>query len=270
MLRDVHRRATRAVGYAVFASLVSASATAQEEPSRTADNAPTPLDGPRAVALARAAFEYRDFERVVELLNPWFHPPRLIDLNQRIEGRRLLGVSLHLLGDVKAAREEFAQLLELDPDHTLDAFITPPAVIQTFETVREQMKPALDALRSPPPPIPPAKTSVRTVLHPAVNFLPFGLPQFVQDQPTWGAIWAVLQAGFWALNLVGFFQAESFRRTPGDGYRDWLILQYAGLAGFAGAWTASGVQGYIVWLDRSFAEGAGTPSSTGPRITLTF
>lgn len=248
MLRPVHARATRPFGFAaLIASLTASSASAQD----TLATSPRPvIGGPQAVALARAAFEYRDFEKVVELLDPWLHPPRLVDPQLRVEGRRLLGVSLHLLGNVKGAREEFAQLLELEPDHALDAFVTPPAVIQSFEAVRAEMKPALDA-RRPPPPVLSLDASTKMILHPAVNFLPFGIPQFIQDQPAWGAVWAVLQAGFLALNLVGFFQAESFRKVQGDAYRDWLVLQYAGLAGLTGAWTASSLQGYLRWKSRS-------------------
>ena len=266
----MHARAIRPFGFAALLTLhIVGSAAAQDPP---AADPPPVTNGPQAVALARAAFEYRDFERVVELLDPWLHPPRLVDRALRVEGRRLLGVSLHILGDVEGAREEFAQLLELEPDHALDTFVTPPAVIQTFEAVRAAMKPTLDARRPPSPPPPAAKG----VLHPAINFLPFGIPQFVQGQTTWGTVWAILQAGFWALNVVGFFQAESFRQAPGDGYRDWLLLQYTGLAGLAGAWTASGLQGYLHWKRRAdppprTGRTSAIPAPpVGPRVTLRF
>ena len=50
-------------------------------------------------------------------------------------------------------------LLELDPEHALDPFVTPPAVIESLNEVREAMKPALDAQKPPPLPAPAHATA---------------------------------------------------------------------------------------------------------------
>ena len=202
-----------------------------------------------AVDRANNAFEYRDFERVVSLLYPWLHPRRILEPSLAIEARRLLGVSLHVVDRVEDAREEFAELLLLDPRHRLDPFLVPPAVIQTFENVRRSMRPTLDEILRERGDEPRAKPTVtgppivqRIEVPPlAVAFLPLGIPQFVAEEPGWGLLWAVLQVGSLALNLVAYNQAG---REEG-GFGLWTGLQYTGLVGLVGSWSASAVQGYI-------------------------
>ena len=190
-------------------------AAAQPPTSGAGDALRTTETATAAVAQARNAFEYRDFERVVRLLNPWLHPRRILDRTLAIEARQLLGVSLHVLGRVESAKEEFAELLLLDPQRKLDPFLVPPAVIQAFEDVRASMRPTLDRImraRGMEPDPPNGSTNldmVQTVEVPplAAALLPGGLPQFVADEAGWGLLWAVLQVGFLTLNFVAYDQA---------------------------------------------------------------
>ncbi len=222
-----------------------------------------------AVSGAKNAFEYRDFERVVDLLDPWLHPRRILDPVLAVQARRLLGVSLHVLGRTKEAKEEFSELLLLDPRHKLDPFLVPPAVIQTFENVRASMRPTLDAIlrdrgeRAEPETPTTGPPTVRLVPIPplAIALLPVGIPQFAADEPGWGLLWAVLQVGFLTLNLVAFDQAS---RNDGSAFGIWTGLQYGGLAGFLGAWTASGLQGYSQLKDQQQRRLALPPSLEGP------
>lgn len=227
-----------------FATAVPRLAAGQSASLPTATKTAT-----SAVASAENAFEYRDFERVVKLVRPWLHPRRILDPKLALVARRLLGVSLHVLDRREEAKEEFAELLLIDPQHKLDPFLVPPAVIQTFEDVRTAMRPTLNRiLRArgvqplrPTPATGPPSLQVVEVPPLAIAFLPGGIPQFAADETGWGVLWAVLQAGFLTLNLVGFDQAG---RNEGGRFSLWTGLQYAGLVGFLGAWTASGIQGY--------------------------
>lgn len=216
-------------------------------PKVLAQDAPVPATARAAVNLAKSAFEYRDFERVVTLLYPWLHPRRILETRLAIDARELLGVSLHVLGRTEDAKEEFAELLLLDPRHKLDSFLVPPAVIQVFEDVRALLQPTLDRILrdrgvqplAPPPTGPPTVEPV-SVPALAIALLPLGVPQFAADEIGWGLLWAVLQVGFMALNIVAYDQAG---RRPGE-FALWTGLQFSGLAGFLAAWTASGIQGY--------------------------
>lgn len=222
--------------------------------------------GPEAaVRLAKAAFEYRDFSKVVELLDPWLHPPRIVDSTLEVRARELMGVSQHVLGQTTAAEEEFAQLLKLAPTHELDPFLVPPPVVQSFEEVRAKMKPILDriieATPKPEPPTTITKTEIQLVPvpHTAMVFLPFGAPQFVVDEIGWGLMWAGLQAAGLALNVGAWRKGRSLRsqaitervaanlagRTPVQvDTTPFLVMQYAGAALFTGGWVGSSVQGY--------------------------
>src|SRR5688572_10779742 len=111
----------------IVALLWNGAAFAQDEPKD-------------AVQLARAAFEFRDFQKVVDILEPWIRPMKILDPALKIEARSLAGVSLHLLGRTDGARVEFGELLLLDPKHQLDPFVVPPEVIATFEAVRKELK----------------------------------------------------------------------------------------------------------------------------------
>jgi hypothetical protein len=209
-----------------------------------AADAPT-TDPAVAIRYAQNAFEYRDFPKVVEVLWPWLHPPRLREEARLVQARELLGVSLHLVGRTEDAREEFTALLLRDPDHALDPFTVPPDVIQAFETVKRQMEPTLRSLRERRPLEVPAQPRERVVElrlvelpHWSVTILPFGVPQFVLDRPGWGASFAAVQVAGLGLNVAAFARAESLE-ADSEGHDRWVAVQYVGLGvalcGYAGS-----------------------------------
>lgn len=215
-------------------------------PPAAAQDAP---DDPRAaVRYARNAFEYRDFDKVVEVLWPWLHPPRIVDTALAVRARELLGISLFILGREAEAREEFSSMLLLDPDHALDPFLVPPDVIQAFEDVKQAMEPTLRSLRDKEPVAPPEPEPMRVrreileVPHPAVVMLPLGAPQFVLDQPTWGGFWLGAQLAGLGLNVASYWQADALRSEDPD-YDTWVALQYVGLGITAAAYVGSVIQG---------------------------
>lgn len=220
--------------------LVAAEPSAEAQP-----NSPE-----AALEYARNAFEYRDFEKVVDVLWPWLHPPRFVDPERAVAARELLGVALHLLGRVDDGKEEFAALLLRDPDHELDPFVVPPDIIQSFQDVQERMEPALRALRDREPvepsgqdPAPPPRVRVEwvEVPDPAVAFLPFGAPQFILDAPEWGVLWLLLQTGSIGLNVGAYAAGDALQ--PGAADRPvWLGVQYGALGAAVLSYVASIVQ----------------------------
>jgi hypothetical protein len=201
-------------------------------PARAQTPEPT---APAAVRYARNAFEYRDFPKVVEVLWPWLHPPRIVDPELVIQARELLGVSLHLVGRTEDAEDEFSALLLLSPDHALDPFVVPPDVIQVFEAIKEQMAPTLNALRDREPirPIdreeqPRVELRLVEVPHWSVSLLPLGIAQFTLDKPGWGAALLAVQATGLALNAASFVRANGLS-PDSNAFDQWVAAQYVGL-----------------------------------------
>ncbi len=247
------------------------SAHAQGQPEASPPPSPAARPGPpsgtaddetRALALASYAFEYRDFARVITTLDPWVHPPRIADRARLAEAQRLLGVSLHVQGDVARAAEEFAAVLQFDPELRLDPFIIPPAVIDTFERVRASMRPVLDRILADrkkaqvrPPvvaaPLPPAATA----LPPLFAYAPLGLSHFLAlDEPGWGALFLGLQVIGLGTNAVGWNLAHRLEDDSGyvadtAAHDQAVVFQMSGIALFAAAWLASGIHAHAHWPD---------------------
>ena len=249
----------------------------------SAAQAQTPDDPVGRVLLrASSAFEYRDFDKVVEILGGWVHPPRIADPALMLQARRLLGISLHIQGDDAGAREEFGQVLLAKPDLQLDPFVVPPAVIETFEDVRLEMKPVLDRIRAERAggTVQVAPKRAPGAPHPLIAYLPFGLAQMiVLDQVEWGATWMVVQMLGLAANIVGFYLAASLRND--DGFLDpakeadfdqRLAIQYSGIAVFGAAWLISGIQGHVALEARADpGSAAGLPGQDRPvYVGITF
>ena len=225
-----------------FGEISVSSAQAQTEK--------TSIETPQvAVTTAKNAFEYRDFKKVILVLGPWVHPPRIADSALMGEARRLLGVSHHITGNLEQAKEEFAQLLLIQPNTKLDPFVIPPAVIQTFENVRK-------AVVSPPKDKPKGPTQIvtKTVIRidSSVNLLPLGYAQlFVhENQVAWGVTWLAVQTLGIALNLGGFWGASNLNNAQGipiDKKADFdslVTTMYAGAGIWAVGYLGSVVQGY--------------------------
>lgn len=145
-----------------------------------------------------------------------------------IEAWRILGLAEYQLGDKRAAREAFVQLLSIDPDQTLDPFLVPPPVVEFFDSVRVQAEPELAPLRERKKQLkeqerladearrrllaeeqirsgPPSKILVVQEHIYMLNFLPFGVGQFQNGDTTKGIIIAVSQVVLGAVNLGAIF-----------------------------------------------------------------
>lgn len=230
----------------VFVAISLGASAANGAPTTTETSSTAAETEQEALATARAAFEYRDFDVVIESLDPWVHPPRIVDVERMVEARRLLGVAMFVSGNERGAREEFAQLLLLDPNHKLDAFVIPPRVIAAFEDVRSQLRPKLQR----PKPARPASSLPVVVAevsppHPALAFLPFGIPQAVLGEPASGITLGAAQGLGLAANILGFVMANRVRRDSPE-FDTWTAVQYAGLGTLTAAYGASVVQSQIL------------------------
>lgn len=230
----------------VVAALTALGAQAETKP-----------DAAHAVRLAENAFQFRDFATVVATLDPWLHPPKILERDLLVTARRLMGVALAGLEREEEAKEEFGQLLLLDPTHELDPFVVPPNIIAVFQGVREEMKETLDKLtgKTQPDPVEPAPKEVVRVeivtLPPAwMMVLPGGMPQFTLEQIGWGTLWLSVQVIGIVMNVLAW-RALDPGGTPTEGGRfaSLTALQYSGLVIFGGGWAASIVQGFSHYAD---------------------
>jgi tetratricopeptide (TPR) repeat protein len=72
--------------------------------------------------------------------------PPLTDA-EAVDAYRMLGIAEYQLGDKAAARAAFVNLLSVEPDYALDAFLVPPAIVEFFDRVKREHEPALAPLR---------------------------------------------------------------------------------------------------------------------------
>jgi len=161
------------------------------------------------------SFEFGDCERVVVVLDPLSKPGRVTDQERLLDVHRMLGVCYFQLKQEDRAREELKALLYLKADYVLDPFLTPPAVVDAFEQERQEVKRKLEAIQrskeqqKPPP----SRLVVRTVTVENVPFwsifVPFGGAQFANDEPIKGGVIGGLTAGAVALNVAGFWTAQT-------------------------------------------------------------
>ncbi len=159
-------------------------------------------------------FEYRDCPAAISTLIDLAVPGFLADATQQLEVHRMLGICYALADQRREASREFSSLLSLDPDHQLDPFEVPPPVLDIFEQQKTTMKASLDELRKARERaredgedgaiLVERVTTVRTT--PWVTaFLPFGIAQGLNGDPTRGVVIGAAQAAGLLANIVGYW-----------------------------------------------------------------
>lgn len=163
--------------------------------------------------------------------------------------------------------------------------MVPPAVIETFDRVRERMRPLLDDLARQNPKAPPKKLPGLALSSPNLPMRLLGCGQFLAlDAPEWGAVWLSLEVVGLAANILGFVLAASLPEprlavreeafnNPGDqaAYARATALQFGGAAflaplGSPAAYTdiCCGISELHPWDHRL------TPTSGAGALTLHF
>ena len=197
-------------------------------------------------------FEYGDYPGMVAALK------RGLDLNrfkgeQLTEAHRLLGIGYFILQNRAKSHEHFLRLLTQNPDFQLDPLYVPPIIIEFFETIREENREMLEAIRAERE----KKEEEDQQAEPSVivrrknpyyvNFVPFGAGQFQNDEPIKGTLFLSAETLALGLNVTGFFMSKSFEGndgyySPGDASaaRKWRIVQYSALGAF-GALVIGGI-----------------------------
>lgn len=198
-------------------------------PTTTSSVEPGPPPSPeQRFERGKRSFEYRDCPATIGILADLAIPGLLADEGQQIEVHRMLGICFALADQRRDASREFSSLLSLDPDHQLDPFEVPPTVMELFESQKQMMKGRLDELRRARERqkddlvdggvLVERMTTLKTTPLPAA-FLPFGLSQWANGEPTKGAIFASVQGAALLVNVVGYWGSVIVQdQGPTDGY----------------------------------------------------
>ncbi|MBM4353321.1 MAG: hypothetical protein FJ109_05905 [Deltaproteobacteria bacterium] len=197
--------------------------------------------------LARNAFHYQDYERVIALLTPLLEPePTLPSKEQVLQAREWLGASYWWKGEKVQFRQQYTRLLQEDPDFQLDPFFYPPEMVQELEDLRNQLIELKVITLARKDPVEPSVVIVRTVKlnDPWVNVLPFGGGQFAQRRYGKGALF--LSSQLLCLGANGGSWLYMYLANPtGSARTAALSTMYAGIGTFAAMYLWGVVDAFV-------------------------
>lgn len=202
-------------------------------------------------SLRRAINEYAygNYGAAIDQLRALLYPMRLVSDSQVIEARKYLGLSYYLLNRPADMREELSKLLYVDPDYQLDPFSIPPAIIEEFERIREELRPQLDVIRLRRAEQSGNTSAVRRIEQSVPNggargitsFLPFGVGQFENGDSSMGLFFALTEAILLGLNIAAYLYGtygvgDDYAASDHGLVRGLQITQYTALSLFALTW----------------------------------
>ncbi len=156
---------------------------------------------------------------------------------EALEAWRILGLAEYQLGDRRQAREAFVNLLSIDPDYALDAFLVPPPIVEFFDKVKHDNEASLAPLRERRRQLkeqerlaeearrkllaeeqarsgPPTKTVLVQERIYLFNWLPFGAGQFQNGQTVKGTVIAASQVTLGVVNIVAILVHNQIAGDP--------------------------------------------------------
>lgn len=217
---------------------------------------PIPEEIAMRIEDGEAAFRVQDYGRVVEILDRLAGHPALEGRPEHVRVLEMIATSHWFMEARDSARLVFGQLLRAAPFHRLDAFVYPPELIEFFEKRRTELITAGIIPATPAEDNTPRRVLVREIERedtPGIVFLaPFGVGQFVNDEPGKGTAFAIVQglaAGTMIASWVGIETlkvGDSNRIRVEDGGQARLLnaLWFGGLGVFGVAWTWSIIDGF--------------------------
>jgi len=176
------------------------------------------------VRLERAEKALRDFEyqKLRPTLEDMLVPePRFDTRDDRLRARTLYMIGLFFeqqTGSLDVTipstiRQQALALLREEPSYELDNNIVPRGLITIIDEVREENKDELDRLEQVDAPKGQQQLTVTYNRNPfIVNFLPMGLPQFLNGQEVKGTLFAVGQTAALGTNVTFWMVHRSIVR----------------------------------------------------------
>jgi tetratricopeptide (TPR) repeat protein len=157
------------------------------------------------LANARAEFRAGHFEKAQPLFNDLLYPPppKLASTDELAEAYTNLGVCRAEGGDLDGAKREFEKALQIEPNHQIDeTVVTDKSVVRLFDDTKSDIKIRDERIAAQNAKLEYEKQlallRANTKLYEAhtfyLNFLPFGVGQFQNDQPAKGTLFLTGEA----------------------------------------------------------------------------
>ncbi len=105
------------------------------------------LAAPPELKRAKDRFEFGAYADAAGTLRQLLGRTPDLSHQEAVDAYRMLGIAEYQLGDRLGARAAFVNLLSLEPDYALDAFLVPPPIVEFFDAVKKEHEPALAPLR---------------------------------------------------------------------------------------------------------------------------
>ena len=105
------------------------------------------LAAPPELKRAKDRFEFGAYADAAGTLRQLLAKSPELPHADAVDAYRMLGIAEYQLGDKRAARAAFVNLLSFEPDYALDAFLVPPPIVEFFDAVKKENEPALAPLR---------------------------------------------------------------------------------------------------------------------------
>lgn len=219
---------------------------------------------------ARKVYREGDYAKALPLFNALLYPPppRLASQQDLTDAYVALGVCRFETGDAAGARREFEEALAIDPTYKIDPLIVSDlAAQQAFNETKLDVKARADAEaeakhRAELRKIRDSMVGVES--HPlAVNFLPFGLGQLLNNKEyAKGALFAVAEGATFATSvsiyayLVNTYGIRSTHVPIEDGptVRHLQQLEIGTGVAFFGLWVWSAIDAYRHYTPQTRVE----------------
>jgi len=186
--------------------------------------------------ISRELYMKGDFLKAAAELDSLLSSGQLTEKEEIVAARKYLGASYFILGKQDKAREEFKEILKLDPNVGLSLKEFPPEIVNFFNEVKIEIKTTMEETGQAPSPstaapkeetiesttglavtmaAPGQEPIVRKRGSLAFSILPFGVGQLYQREKLKGYLLMGGETALLTINLVSLFERLSMRNSDG-------------------------------------------------------
>lgn len=196
-------------------------------------------------------FEHGDYKQAVTILNTVIKKNLAKDEKELIECYKYLGAAYFYLDDLRLADASFRQLILLNPDFKLDPFLFPPSMVLFFDRIKNEV--VIKKSSNESESLDKGSLSCPHRYRLYINLLPFGVPQFANNQSAKGTSVLVLQLATLTANIFSYWQVNSMvdrygyvkDRHTADKANIYKTIQIGSLVAFSVIYIYSVIDGFV-------------------------